>query len=130
MYSLSLQWIPGDLAVCRLDPTAPFTLPPSATGLVAVVRTVDELSVLCGWESAPAGAKVEGPWRAFRVVGTLDFSLTGILAKIAVPLADAAVSIFAVSTFDTDYVLVRADVAAKAEVTLTRAGHRWVEAKA
>lgn len=127
MFSLRLQWSPGDLAVCRLAPTASFAFPPTTDGLVAMARTGEELSVVCPMENAPAGAKTEGPWRAFRVCGTLDFALTGILAKIAVPLADAGVSIFAVSTFDTDYVLVRADAAAKARAVLAKAGHSWIE---
>lgn len=125
MANLSLQWLPGDLAVCRLD--AGLRLPQlDGGGLVAMVRTAEELSVVCPMADAPTGAKVEGPWRAFRVAGTLDFSLTGILARIAVPLAEAGVSIFAVSTFDTDYVLVRAEAASQAQAALTAAGHRWL----
>jgi hypothetical protein len=63
-----------------------------------------------------------GPWRAFEVAGPLDFALTGILSRLAQPLADAGVSLFAVSTYDTDYVLVRAESAASAVNAWRRAG--------
>ena len=67
----------------------------------------------------------EGGWRALRVAGTLEFSLTGILASLAAPLAEARISLFALSTHDTDYVLVKADTLAAAVAALTAAGHRF-----
>lgn len=73
----------------------------------SVTRTADELSVVCLAGSEPPDARVQSGWSCFRVAGSLDFALTGILSSIAVPLAAAGVSIFALSTFDTDYVLVR-----------------------
>lgn len=72
----------------------------------SMTRTSDELSVVCESRLVPAGARQSGPWRALQVEGPLDFSLTGILYRIAGPLAGAGISLFAVSTFDTDYVLV------------------------
>jgi len=126
MASLELQWLPGTLSVCRLDAAAPWpTSVPASTSLMAVVRTGDELSFVCPSEATPTDAKVEGPWSAFRVVGTLDFALTGILARLAVPLADAKISIFAISTFDTDYVLVRSEAKEATTRALTSAGHRF-----
>lgn len=79
---------------------------------------------MCGEGLAPQGTQCENGWRAFQVAGPLEFSLTGILAAIAVPLADAGVSIFAISTFDTDYVLVKEESLAKAMEALRAAGHR------
>ena len=77
--------------------------------LVGATRTGEELSILCREERVPDGVKAERGWRAFRVEGVVDFTLFGILARIAVPLAQAHLPIFAISTYNTDYVLVRAD---------------------
>ncbi len=73
----------------------------------SVTKTDDELSIVCSEDIVPTNTKVEKDWRGFKVDGPLDFSLTGILASLANPLAEAKVSIFAVSTFDTDYLLVK-----------------------
>jgi hypothetical protein len=85
--------------------------------------TPDELSLVVPEAFAPDGAAIEAGWRALRVAGTLDFSLTGVLASLAAPLAQAGVSIFAVSTYDTDYLLVRESGLAAALVALRGAGH-------
>ena len=97
---------------------------PGEGGLHAVVRTAAEISVGWATERVPDGVRAERGWRALGVAGPLDFALTGVLAAIAVPLARAGVSLFAVSTFDTDYVLVRADRLAEAVQALREAGHR------
>lgn len=120
---MQLRVLPETLAVCRLDAGAP--LPEwalRARGLVSITRTAQELSVVCEESCAPVDAKAERGWRAFEVAGPLDFSLTGILASIATPLAAAGVSLFAVSTFDTDYVLVRAPKLEEASEALATAG--------
>jgi uncharacterized protein len=89
----------------------------------AVVRTPQETSIVCAADAAPPGAEQSGPWRAFRVAGTLEHGLTGVLASLAVPLADAGVPIFAVSTYDSDYVLVPAHRVDEASEALRAAGH-------
>ena len=111
------------LAVCRLAPGT--ALPDWARGsLVSVTHTADESSVLCALESVPDTVKTEKPWRAFRVAGTLDFNEIGILSALAKPLADAAISIFVVSTFDTDYLLVKAGRLKDAVSVLEQNGHK------
>jgi len=114
-----LHVLPGRFAVCRLaaDAAVPATF-------FSVTRTPDELSVVCAEELAPEGARCENGWRILQVAGPLDFSLTGVLAAIAAPLANAGVSIFALSTFDTDYVMVKEANLAKAVEALRAAGHR------
>ena len=121
--TLHLTVLPDVLAVCRLtpDPHAMPWLP--AQGFLSMTWTGDELSIVCAAESVPDDVRQEGPWRAFRVAGPLDFALTGILASLATPLAAAGISIFAVSTFDTDFLLVRADRLDDAVAALTDAGH-------
>jgi hypothetical protein len=90
----------------------------------SVTRTADELSVVCPEGCVPPGVAREGGWRALEVEGPLDFALTGVLLSVAAPLARAAVPIFALSTYDTDYVLVREDRLEDAVRSLAGAGHR------
>lgn len=87
-------------------------------------KTDREISVVCPVSHAPANALARSDgWRAFRVAGELDFGLTGILAELSAVLAVANIPIFAVSTFDTDYILVREERFAEAQSALSRAGH-------
>ena len=107
--ALTLSLLPGRFAVCRLaaDAVVPATLLSSPQAFLSITRTADELSIVCTEELTPAGAKVQPGWRAFKVEGPLDFTLTGIMATLATPLATAKISLFAVATFDTDYLLVQ-----------------------
>lgn len=79
--------------------------------------------MVCLAERSPGGARVEGPFAALRVAGTLDFSLTGVMAGLAGPLAEAGLSVLAISTYDTDYLLVRRDELEAAAEALRGAGH-------
>jgi hypothetical protein len=83
---------------------------------------------VCPAARVPDDVRAERGWRALAVAGPLDFALTGVLAALAGPLADAGVSIFAIATYDTDYVLVRADRLADAVGALRAAGHRVADA--
>ncbi len=89
----------------------------------SIVRTVDELSIVCAEEAVPLGVTCQRGWRGLKVAGPLDFALTGVLASLAVPLAEASVSIFAISTYDTDILLVRGEQIETAIEALRRAGH-------
>ncbi len=121
---INLRLLASRFAICRLDPARP--VPDSAWRgeFTSITRTADELSIVCAEEAAPKDVTCEAGWRAFRVEGRLDFSLTGVLASVATPLAEAGVSIFAVSTYDTDYVLVKEESLESAVRVLTAAGHR------
>jgi hypothetical protein len=121
--ALTLELLPGLLAVCRLSPDAP---PPSwAVGAVtSVTRTPDELSVVCAEEAVPEGVRAEHGFSCLVVVGRLDFALSGIIASLAAPLAEAELSIFVISTFDTDILLVRHTLLSQAVAVLRGAGHR------
>ena len=129
MHGISLLVLSDRLAICRLSPESPIPEPPASGGLWSVTRTADELSVVLPesalrpeWKDRE-DFKAETGWRALRVEGTLDFALTGILAALATPLAAAGVSLFAVCTYDTDYILVRERDLDKATTALTAAGH-------
>ncbi len=119
---LSLELLPAHLAICRLSPTDP--IPDWAgRGFFSITRSERELSIVCEQQRVPGGVTAERGWRALRVRGTLDFSQVGVLAALTEPLAGAAVSIFAISTFDTDYLLVREPQLPDAIEALRRAGH-------
>ena len=121
---LELLLVEEELAICRLDPAEP--VPKWATertGLSAVVRTADELSVVCDEGRVPDGIEASGAWRALRVAGALDLSLTGVLIALLAPLERAGIPIFAISTFDTDYVLIPGGRCDEAVAVLESAGH-------
>jgi len=124
---LTLRVLPETLAICRLAPSEP--VPPwAASGSFgSVTRTPAELSIVGADAATPPGVAAERGWRAIAVDGPLDFALTGVLASLAAPLAAAQISIFSVSTFDTDYVLVREAALDRAVDALERAGHRFAE---
>ncbi len=121
---LKFRKLPGSFAICRLPPDAP--APPSAAPFTSITRTADELSIVCPAENAPLSAICEGPWTCFKLQGPFPFSLTGVLASFIGPLAERGVPIFAVATFDTDYILVKEELAAKALNILLDAGHELV----
>jgi hypothetical protein len=128
---MTLLLLPGLFAVCRLDPNAP--LPAWATSasprLVSITRTRSELSIVCAQGNVPNDVRTEPDWRCLMVEGPLDFNLTGVLSALLATLADAGVSTFALSTFDTDYLLVRAAQLNLAVETLNAAGHQVVAAE-
>jgi hypothetical protein len=121
--SLTLSSLGGSLAVCRLDPTAPVPDWAWAGPVASVTRTPDELSVVCAESGVPAEVRCERGWHGYRVAGPLAFSEVGVLAALVGPLAGAGVSVFAVSTFDTDYLLVKRSSSARAAEVLRAAGH-------
>jgi hypothetical protein len=119
-----LELLPDTLAVCRLAPDEEVPAwAETSRGFVTISRTRQELSITAIQTSVPTGVRCERDYRAFRVRGPLPLDLIGILAAIADPLAQAGLSIFAISTFDTDYVLVKGRELEAAVAALERAGH-------
>ena len=122
---LDLVVLPDDYAVCRLAAGEPVPDGLDAkAGVVSVTWTATETSIICPSDQAPVDAVVNTPWRCLRVNGPIDLALTGILAGLVNPLAEARVNIFAFSTHDTDYVLVPSVRLDEALAALTAAGHR------
>ena len=109
MVPLTLVPVDGSFVVCRLAADAPVPAWAAGGPFVSITRTATELSVVCRQEAVPEGVRCERGWRCLRVAGTLDFSLVGVLASLLNPLAEAGISVFVVSTFDTDYLLVKED---------------------
>jgi hypothetical protein len=110
-------------AVCRLDPGAEVPELGRSDRLLSITRTDEELSIVCREELAPAAARCERGWRCLKVEGPLDFSEVGIVASLAGPLTVAGISIFVVSTYETDYLLIKDDKLAAATRILAQAGH-------
>ena len=123
--ALDLVYDATPLAVSRLAADAPEPAWAHEPGcFVTVTRTPHELSITCEARHVPQGVRSEGPFVSFRVRGTLDFAQVGVIAALAGPLAAAGIPIFAIATFDTDYVLVPLAHAAGARAALEAAGHR------
>ena len=122
---MQLRVLSDRLAVCRLPSDAQWPTPPADRSFFAAVRTAEEISVVCVPDSAPSHPElhIEPDWRALEVVGPLDFAMVGVLLSITAPLSEVGVSVFVVSTFDTDYVLVRADSLEASVTALRAAGH-------
>lgn len=123
IHPLTLILIEGTFAICGLKPDDP--LPNLVTGasFFSITRTPDELSIACRQEAVPEGIQCEPGWRCMRVAGAMPFSLTGVLASLVIPLAEAAISVFAISTFDTDYLLVKESGLERTLSVLRAAGH-------
>jgi len=122
---LPLELLADTLAICRLDARAPVpSWTERSSGFLTVSRTAEELSITSVQRAVPADVPCERDYHALRVRGPLPLNLVGVLAAIADPLAEAGLSIFAISTYDTDYVLVKAHDLEAALGTLERAGHQ------
>jgi len=120
---VTLDLMTGSFAICRLEPHA--VVPPWATGMAfsSITRTANELSIVCASGAVPDAVLAQRGYRALTVRGPLDFSLVGIAAALTRILAEASISIFLVSTYDTDYLFVREADLDRAVAALRAAGH-------
>lgn len=120
----TLQILPQTLAICRLGPDSP--VPEWADGqFVSITRNQHELSIVCDQQSVPNDVCSEQDWRALKISGPLDFSLVGIIASIAGTLAQQQISVFVISTYETDYVLVKQNQLTDAIDALRIAGYEF-----
>ena len=124
--TLALKILSDRMAVCRFDPTeaVPYWIDPS--GFYSITRTENELTIVCAETLVVRGTKSETGWRCFKVEGPLDFSEIGIIFSITRPLAENGVSVFVISTFDTDYFMVKEKDLAKTVDALTAEGHEII----
>jgi hypothetical protein len=121
---VELRTLSERYAIARLAADAPVPEWVGGQEFLAVVRTRNELSIVCREDGVPANhTEVQREFRCLVVAGTLDFAQTGIIAQLAQPLAAAGIPIFGISTYDTDHILVRQDRLEEAKAALERAGH-------
>jgi hypothetical protein len=121
---VTLSILPDTFAICRLDPRVSIPSWVTASSFFSITRTDDELSLVCSQAALPNGIQCERDWRGLKIAGPLDFVLTGVIASLATPLANANIPIFAISTFDTDYLLVKETELGKTINVLRQAGHQ------
>ncbi|MFO0827394.1 MAG: ACT domain-containing protein [Phycisphaerales bacterium] len=123
-HPIALEWLAPtcELAIVRLDPRAPEPRWLDGWSFVSVTRTDRELSIIAPIDAVPAGVRREGPYVAARVRGELPCTLVGVFTRILGPLAAAGIPILALSTFETDYVLVRSADRERAEAAWRGAG--------
>lgn len=120
---ISFSVAPGDFAVARLDSAAAIPEWARSRAFCSITRTAEELSIVCEDSSVPPGVRAERGWTLLQLGGPFPFEQVGVLDSFLRPLAAAGVSVFAIATFDTDYVLVKRDRLADALSALEAAGH-------
>jgi len=125
--NIKLFLLEGKFVLHRLDADAPIPGTVLGSPFFSITRTTDELSIVAPEDVELSGTSREAGWACIKVLGPLDFGLTGILAGISQVLADKEISIFAVSTFDTDYILVKQEVCERARQVLEASGYEFVE---
>lgn len=121
---LTLVILRETFAICRLDKDAPIPDWAFQGGLFSITRTEDELSIVCPQINVPKGIVCNQGWSCLKVKGPLDLSLTGIISSIATTLEAEGISLFSISTYDTDYVMVKEKDLEKAILALTEAGQK------
>jgi hypothetical protein len=127
--SLELTLLPQQFAIAQLAADAPIPEWATRGAFFSVSRTQEELSVVTEAANVPADVKSQSGWRILKVQGPFDLSEVGVLASLASPIARAGVSLFAISTYDTDYLLISAEQLEKAASALEQAGHKVLNHK-
>lgn len=122
-FTHQLTVLPDTFAICRLDANA--VIPAWGTGgsFFSITRNADELTIVCLQSLVPDSTRCERDWRCLKLAGPIPFTTVGVLASLVQPLAEAGISVFAVSTFDTDYFLVKAADLARGIDALCRNGY-------
>lgn len=123
---LTMKLLKEKYGVCRLDKTELIPQWAENGEFSSITRTSDELSIVCSEDNIPSGIKCEKDWRVLKIEGTLDFSLIGILASISTILSQKRISIFAVSTYNTDYILVKNNDVDNAISSLSNEGYEII----
>jgi hypothetical protein len=121
---VTIKELPGTYAIARIAPDSAIPAWADGRGFVSISRSDEELSIVCLADRVPADVRSDGDWTCFKFQGPFAFDETGILLAVIQPLSDNEIGIFAVSTFDTDYLLVKTAHRARAGELLAAAGHR------
>jgi len=120
----------SEFSVCRFERTANLPLDLFVSGnFTSITKTRDEVSIVVESARTPYGSHVESGWRMLRIEGSLSFGMVGVLSSISKPLAEAGISIFVISTYDTDYILVKEINLDSARTVLNRSGFSCISNK-
>ncbi len=125
-HQLKFRWLPGPYAIVRLAPDAPLPDWSSRGEFTSVTRSADELSIVCPADNLPPDVHSPHHWICLKLEGPFPFAQTGILLSFIEPLSTKDIPIFAISTYDTDYVLLQKDYLGNVMDILRAAGHQWV----
>jgi len=123
MKKLSLSLLPHTYAVCQFHPDKHIPYWALMGDFVSLTRTNEELSIACQQDNVPDDIEAERGWRCLQVQGAFDFSAAGVHASLAIPLAEADISVLAIATYATDYLLIKEKNVERALQVLERAGH-------
>ena len=123
MPELKLTPLPGEFAICRLEPGKAVPSWAQEGSFYSVTRTADELSILCLKNQVPLDVDHQAGWRALKIHGPFDFDVIGVLASLTEPLAQAGISLLTISTYDTDYIFIQEKNFSQAVEELSAAGH-------
>lgn len=121
--ALVLSLLPKSFAICKLAADTPLPEWAQHGQFFSITRTTDELSIVAETDLVPAYLRAETSWRVMKAHGPFDLSAVGVLASLVAPLAQAGISVFTVSTFDTDYLFTKAGQLQTALAALRKAGH-------
>lgn len=120
---LTFRLLENDFVVARLQPDEPIPKSALQGSFWSLTKTDDELSIVTAAEFAPSASVVEGEWRALKLLGPIPFEMTGVAAGFTAPLAQRGISVFVISTFDTDYLLVKSVNVERAVEALRESGY-------
>jgi hypothetical protein len=123
---LKFRRLPGTYAIIRLAPDAPVPGWATKGDFTSVSRSAEELSIVCPTNNLPADVDSKLRWICYKLEGPFAFSLTGVLLSFIEPLSNSGIPIFAISTFDTDYVLVQEEFAGMTQQALDQTGHELI----
>ncbi len=123
MADISLSLSSEEFSIYSLAPSAELPRQVFAASFYSITRTADELSVVCPSQIVLSSRNVQTGWAILKVNGLLDFSLTGVLSGISTVLAREKISIFAISTYDTDYIMIRKVDSERAAEALAKSGY-------
>jgi hypothetical protein len=123
MKTLNLSLLPHTYAVCQFHPDKHIPYWALLGDSVSLTRMHEELSIVCQEANVPVDVEAERGWRCVQVQGAFDFSVAGVHVSLAIPLAEADISVLAIATYATDYLLVKEENVEQALRVLERAGH-------
>jgi uncharacterized protein len=124
---LKFRWLPGLYAIVQLTPDAVVSEWAVQSDFTSITRTADELSIVCAVENLPANVPLPHRWVCLKLEGPFPFSQTGVLLSFIEPLSNNSIPIFAISTYNTDYVLIQEEWAKAAISVLRQAGHELLQ---